>query len=162
PSSAGFQPMPASWVSPKMSPLGAWRSRSSVSGRLPAGPAALVCPSCRGGSGSTREAKVAGGIGSISGPGARTYWAGATRQGDDTLAIIAGATESGRQIAGHLGLTDNDRPFCYQDQGPGNRSGRVMQLLDLTLDTPVANLALDEALLLEAEAGAVGAVLRFW
>ena len=37
-----------------------------------------------------------------------------------------------------------------------------MQFLDLTLPTPEENLALDEALLLEAEAGRGGDVLRFW
>jgi lipoate-protein ligase A len=37
-----------------------------------------------------------------------------------------------------------------------------MRLLDLTLPTPEENLALDEALLLEAEAGRGGEVLRFW
>lgn len=46
------------------------------------------------------------------------------------------------------------------------RHGRqfiIMQYLDLTLPTPAENLALDEALLEEAEAdGAVGEVLRFW
>src|SRR5437870_4571514 len=56
PSSAGFQPMPTSWVQPNRSPLGALRSNSSVSGRLPAGPAAVDCTSNRAGSDSTREA----------------------------------------------------------------------------------------------------------
>jgi lipoate-protein ligase A len=37
-----------------------------------------------------------------------------------------------------------------------------MHLLDLTLPTPAENLALDEALLLEAEVGRGGPVLRFW
>ena len=37
-----------------------------------------------------------------------------------------------------------------------------MDYLDLTLPTLAANLALDEALLLEAEAGASGELLRFW
>jgi lipoate-protein ligase A len=37
-----------------------------------------------------------------------------------------------------------------------------MHLLDLTLPTAAENLALDEALLLEAEAGRGGEVLRFW
>src|SRR5881227_2485343 len=37
-----------------------------------------------------------------------------------------------------------------------------MRLLDLTLPEAVDNLALDEALLLEAEAGRGGAVLRLW
>jgi lipoate---protein ligase len=37
-----------------------------------------------------------------------------------------------------------------------------MRFLDLTLPTPAANLALDEALLLEAEAGRDGDVLRVW
>jgi lipoate-protein ligase A len=37
-----------------------------------------------------------------------------------------------------------------------------VQLLDLTLSEPAANLALDEALLLHAEAGAGGEVLRLW
>ncbi|MBI1914718.1 MAG: lipoate--protein ligase family protein [Planctomycetes bacterium] len=37
-----------------------------------------------------------------------------------------------------------------------------MQFLDLTLPSAVANLALDEALLLEAEAGRGGEMLRLW
>lgn len=37
-----------------------------------------------------------------------------------------------------------------------------MHLLDLTLPTPAENLALDEALLLDAEDGRVGEVLRLW
>jgi lipoate-protein ligase A len=37
-----------------------------------------------------------------------------------------------------------------------------MHVLDLTLSSPAANLALDEALLLQAEAGQVGEVLRLW
>ncbi|MBL8798885.1 MAG: lipoate--protein ligase family protein [Planctomycetia bacterium] len=37
-----------------------------------------------------------------------------------------------------------------------------MHCLDLTLPTPAENLALDEALLLAAEAGQGGEVLRFW
>lgn len=37
-----------------------------------------------------------------------------------------------------------------------------MHFLDLTLPTLAANLALDEALLLEAESGRGGEVLRFW
>src|SRR5262249_44963282 len=37
-----------------------------------------------------------------------------------------------------------------------------MHCLDLTLPTVAANLSLDEALLLEAELGAGGEVLRFW
>jgi lipoate-protein ligase A len=37
-----------------------------------------------------------------------------------------------------------------------------MEFLDLTLANPQANLALDEALLLDAEAGRAGEVLRFW
>jgi lipoate-protein ligase A len=37
-----------------------------------------------------------------------------------------------------------------------------MRFLDLTLATPADNLALDEALLLEAEAGRGGEVLRVW
>ncbi len=37
-----------------------------------------------------------------------------------------------------------------------------MRFLDLTLSTAAANLALDEALLLEAEAGRAGDVLRVW
>ncbi|MBB72982.1 MAG: lipoate-protein ligase A related protein [Planctomycetaceae bacterium] len=40
---------------------------------------------------------------------------------------------------------------------------RTMQLLDLTLESPAANLALDEALLLRAaEPGMAGEVLRLW
>src|SRR5438105_15370663 len=39
----------------------------------------------------------------------------------------------------------------------------VMQLLDLTLDTPAENVAIDEALLLTAESGdAPEEVLRIW
>jgi lipoate---protein ligase len=38
----------------------------------------------------------------------------------------------------------------------------VIQLLDLTLPAPADNLALDEALLLAAETGEGGEVLRFW
>jgi lipoate-protein ligase A len=37
-----------------------------------------------------------------------------------------------------------------------------MHFLDLTLPTPEENLALDEALLLQAEAGELGEVLRVW
>jgi lipoate-protein ligase A len=37
-----------------------------------------------------------------------------------------------------------------------------MDELDLTLPSPAENLALDEALLLDAEAGRAGEVLRFW
>src|SRR4051794_13957499 len=37
-----------------------------------------------------------------------------------------------------------------------------MHLLDLTLPTAATNLALDEALLLEADAGRGGEVLRLW
>src|SRR5262245_56874304 len=37
-----------------------------------------------------------------------------------------------------------------------------MQFLDLTLPTPAENLALDEALLVEAEAGRGGESLRLW
>jgi lipoate-protein ligase A len=37
-----------------------------------------------------------------------------------------------------------------------------MHFLDLTLPTPAENLALDEALLLQAEGGASGEVLRLW
>jgi lipoate---protein ligase len=37
-----------------------------------------------------------------------------------------------------------------------------MRFLSLTLPTPAANLALDEALLLRAEAGEAGEVLRLW
>ena len=44
---------------------------------------------------------------------------------------------------------------------PARLSG-PMQFLDLTLTSAVANLALDEALLLEAEAGRGGEVLRLW
>src|SRR5262249_26463773 len=42
----------------------------------------------------------------------------------------------------------------------GYRDG--MQFLDLTLPTPAENLALDEALLLHAEAAGGGEVLRLW
>ena len=37
-----------------------------------------------------------------------------------------------------------------------------MRLLELTLPSPAENLALDEALLLDAEDGAAGEVLRLW
>ena len=40
---------------------------------------------------------------------------------------------------------------------------RAMQLLDLTLESPAHNLALDEALLLRAvQPGVAGEVLRLW
>lgn len=39
---------------------------------------------------------------------------------------------------------------------------RIMRHLDITLGSPAENLALDEALLLEAEEGQGGEVLRFW
>jgi lipoate-protein ligase A len=39
---------------------------------------------------------------------------------------------------------------------------RPMDFLDMTLPTPESNLAVDEALLLEAEAGRSGEVLRLW
>src|SRR5262245_38971942 len=42
------------------------------------------------------------------------------------------------------------------------REGGGMRLVDLTLPGAAENLALDEALLLEAEAGRGGEVLRFW
>ncbi len=49
--------MPAFWVSPNTSPLGASRSISAVSGRLPAGPAPTVRTSCTEGSDSTIRSK---------------------------------------------------------------------------------------------------------
>src|SRR5262249_7902474 len=109
PSSAGFQPMPASCVSPKMSPLGALSSNSSVSGKAPAGPAALVCTSNRAASVSSKAAR---------------------------------ASVFMRMI------------LCAYDE--------PMHFLDLTLPTSAENLALDEALLLEAEADRGGEVLRLW
>src|SRR5437667_5511798 len=42
------------------------------------------------------------------------------------------------------------------------RTAATMRFLDLTLPTATENLALDEALLLEAEAGRGGEVLRLW
>ena len=42
---AGFQPMPTFCVQPNRSPLGAWRSSSSVSGSFPAGPGVVVTSS---------------------------------------------------------------------------------------------------------------------
>lgn len=44
----------------------------------------------------------------------------------------------------------------------GSSPGRIMDFLPLTLPTLPENLALDEALLLEAEAGERGPVLRVW
>lgn len=45
----------------------------------------------------------------------------------------------------------------------GHRRGvKKMELLDLTLPSAAENIALDEALLLSAESGAGGEVLRFW
>src|SRR5687768_11422452 len=49
PSSRGSQPIPAFWLSAKMSPLGALSSISSVKGSVPCGPAALVCTSMSAG-----------------------------------------------------------------------------------------------------------------
>lgn len=49
------------------------------------------------------------------------------------------------------------------DDARHDRGGSLtMDYLDLTLPTPEANLALDEALLLEAEAGRADEVLRSW
>ena len=45
PRSAGFQPMPTFCVQPNRSPLGAWRSNSSVSGSAPRGPGVAVTSS---------------------------------------------------------------------------------------------------------------------
>ena len=45
PNSAGDQPMAASCDQPNKSPLGRVRSMSSVKGRAPAAPAAVVCTS---------------------------------------------------------------------------------------------------------------------
>ncbi len=42
------------------------------------------------------------------------------------------------------------------------RTNRIMKLLDLTLPTPAANLALDDALLEQAEQGGGGELLRLW
>src|SRR5215470_19204848 len=49
-----------------------------------------------------------------------------------------------------------------EERAAPGRGGEPMHYLDLTLATPAENLALDEALLLEAEAGRGGEVLRFW
>src|SRR5258705_289501 len=47
--------------------------------------------------------------------------------------------------------------------GPCNRIwDNGMRFLDLTLPAAAENLALDEALLLEAEAGSAGEILRLW
>ena len=43
--SRGVQPIPAFWLSPNRSPEGQWRSISSVSGSVPAGPSAFVITS---------------------------------------------------------------------------------------------------------------------
>ena len=42
PNLAGFHPIPAFWVQPKIVPLGWVRRKSSEKGRLPEGPAAVV------------------------------------------------------------------------------------------------------------------------
>jgi lipoate---protein ligase len=62
-----------------------------------------------------------------------------------------------------------ERPCCplpfsrnAKDFAPVHGLGRLMYLLDLTLPEPAANLALDETLLLEAEEGRAGEVLRLW
>src|SRR5215470_13743181 len=49
-----------------------------------------------------------------------------------------------------------------EERAAPGRGGEPMHYLDLTLATPAENLALDEALLLEAEAGRGGEVLRLW
>lgn len=56
----------------------------------------------------------------------------------------------------------------FEDSGRGTRGTqtitaiRLMHYLNLTLSEPAANLALDEALLLDAEEGHGGEVLRLW
>jgi lipoate-protein ligase A len=57
------------------------------------------------------------------------------------------------------------RLFCFgmpRGQSAINRKCSRMDYLDLTLPTPAENLAFDEVLLLEAEEGRAGEVLRFW
>ncbi len=58
----GLQPMPTFCVQPNRSPLGLAHSNSSVSGRLPTGPAAVVCV-VQGGVGFEDRGQVVGGKG---------------------------------------------------------------------------------------------------
>src|SRR5438552_3992620 len=90
PNSAGFQPMPASCVQPNTSPLGASRSNSSVSGRRPAGPAALVRTSKRAGSEWTREAKAGGDMMGL-GQSMSAGWGSRGREAPVTM-LTAGAS----------------------------------------------------------------------
>src|ERR1700683_894290 len=121
---AGSQPIPASCVRPKMSPLGAFSSIPSVRGRAPAGPAALVGTAKRVGSPSSNEV-----VSLIVKPARMSY------------AELANVT----------------RWYGLQQRISMPR----VQLLDLTLPSMAGNLALDEALLLEAESGNGAEVLRF-
>jgi lipoate-protein ligase A len=59
-------------------------------------------------------------------------------------------------------VSDGLRFTVAYASGSERRYNGSMLLMDLTLPTPAENLALDEALLLEAEAGRGGEVLRFW
>jgi lipoate---protein ligase len=54
-------------------------------------------------------------------------------------------------------ILDGDVTAHLQHAAPGS-----LALLDVTLPTVEENLALDEALLIEADVGRAGAVLRFW
>lgn len=52
---------------------------------------------------------------------------------------------------------------CFPDSIPDTqRSIPVMYLIDYTVNSPQENIALDELLLLKAEAGEIGECLRFW
>src|SRR5947207_4018512 len=62
PSCAGSHPMPASWESPKRSPLAQLRSMSSVRGSEPAGPGDLVWRSKTAGSEARMSAGETAGI----------------------------------------------------------------------------------------------------
>src|SRR5262245_13184923 len=129
--------MPTSWVQPNRSPLGALRSSSSVSGRLPAGPAAVDCTSNRAGSDSTREAN------------------------GEVAAVDMAVPGRSSRLVSMLRLYEvpcvrSPRATPWElERGP-------VHFLDLTLPTLAENLALDEALLLEAEDGRGGEVLHFW
>src|SRR5262249_19252380 len=98
-----------SWLQPNRSPLGAWRSNSSVSGRRPAGPGTVGRTSKRDGSLSTREAK--GGAAAVMGnltvaESARVgRWVGYRRKGNGSA--LGGVTPGPAPTGGDPGLEDS-------------------------------------------------------
>src|SRR5262245_10924918 len=112
PSEAGFQPMPTFCVHPNRSPLGAWRSDSSVSGSRPSGPGVAVIRRYTAGSvGSTRAARLEE---AMIAPG----------QGEPTKAALVYFT------TGHLGL----RPPFPANRFDSTHSDSILRMVDSRVD----------------------------